>query len=191
MPEPESKLLSHMFAALIVCAGFAFLAPNICHAQIPGMAAAQADSIRQLRETGQYFREYAKKHDHFPNSTSEMDDSLQALFKKISMVSSDSRVTISSNGKYRTYFQFNIAVDPSWKTIPIVNNIPQMPSNFLGPLNGIVIMTDGNDEVVCLATDGGGNLLTSDGNNPLYEYVTIEPKEEKSPASGSDAAKEK
>lgn len=189
MPVFKSKLLSHMLLTALIASGFVTaFTPNQCLAQLPQMAVAgQADMIRQLKETGSYFKEWGRKHDHFPNNVNEMDEALQALYKRINLTEVDTRVQVASNGKYRTFYQFNIAVDPSWKTIPIVNGIPQMPSGFTGPAFGIVILTDGSDEVVCLATDGGGNVITADGANPYYQYEKIEPKDS-SPSSNSNSS---
>lgn len=148
------------------------------------LGAGQAELIRQLRETGTAMKEYASKHDHFPNGPEESDQCLKMLFKRVSMSEPDSTLVPKSNGAFRTYYQFAIGIDPSYKSIPLINGIPKIPDNYVAPGSSIVIMTDGADDCVGWAAGTDGRPLTVQaGTGPLYFEAKIEPKTDSSDSS--------
>lgn len=143
-----------------------------------GIALGQADLVRQLRETGSLMKEYAATHDHYPNSPEEMDSCMKMLYSKISLSSPDSTVQVVPNGRYRTYYQFAIGIDPSYKSIPIVNGVPQVDSSMTMPASTIVMMTDGQDEIVGWAAGVDGRpIVMEQGKGPMHFYNKIEPKD--------------
>lgn len=134
---------------LLACIGLlAISTASASPAFSQGIALGQSDLMRQLRETGTIMKEYASTHDHYPNTTDEMDNCLKMLYTKVSMTTPDSTVQVQQNGRYRTFYQFAIGIDPSYKSTPIVNGIPQPDQSLSMPASTIVLMTDGQDEIV-------------------------------------------
>lgn len=167
---------------LLTCLGLlAFSSVYAIPAYTQGIALGQADLIRQLRETGTTLKEYAEKHDHYPNNTEEMDDLLKLLYSRISLTSPDSTVQVAQNGRYRTFYQFAIGIDPSYKSTPIVNNVPQVSPSLVMPASSIVLMTDGQDEIVAWAAGVDGRPIELEqGKGPMHYYNKIEPKDQSS-----------
>lgn len=180
-----SKSLSAC-AALVLALGFSSH-PSSAQTEaefgqaLAGQAMAQADLIRQLRETGQVMQDYAKTHDHFPNTTAEFDDCLKSLYKKVGMTDPNSTAQVQPNGKYRTFYHFAIGVDSSYKSIPIINGVAKLPDYFTAPGPGmIVITTDGDDGCVGWISGPDNKPLASSGQNPLYFEASIPRKDETS-----------
>lgn len=165
---------------------------------LPGGQSAEAQTVnnalplsdlpRQLRESGRLIREYSKKHDHFPASTSEMDELLLDLYKNVSMTAPDSRVQVKSDGRYRNFYNFSMGVDPAFKSIPLVNGVPQINSLPNFPAGHIVIMTDGQDECVGWAAGEDGRPMMQN-DSPVFFYETIATKEESSQSGSSSDSK--
>lgn len=150
-----------------------------------GIALGQSDLIRQLRDTGAAMKEYAKTHDHFPNTESEYDDCLRMLFKKVSLTAADTTVVPKSVGRFRCYYQFAIGVDPSFKSVPIVNGVPQIPDNYNAPASTVVIMTDGNDDCVGWVAGNDGRPVVMEGG-PIFFDAQIKPKDASSSSVSGD-----
>lgn len=149
--------------------------PSYCQS---GVDLGQGDLIRQLREAGNVMKEYGSNHDHYPNTTDEMDSCLKNLYSKVNMTDPDTTVQVSSNGKYRTFYQFAMAIDPSYKSVPIINGVPQVPSSMNMPANTIVIMSDGADEIAGWAAGIDGKPISVDqGKGPMYFYNKLTTKE--------------
>lgn len=163
------------FGALVLCTQL--LIPFNCAEGQSNSILPQTDLVRQLKDTGALIREYASKHDHFPSSVSEIDEFLMQAYKQVNLTVPDSRVQIASNGKYRTFYQFAMAVDPSFKGIPIVNGVPKVPESYVAPASTIVLLSDGQDEMVAWAASETGKPASQDGNSPLFVYEQIEKKE--------------
>ena len=177
----SSKFYSALALALLIANALPALAQDLgqAQAQALGQAIGLADLSRQLREAGQLMDDYAKKHEHFPNSISEFDELLRQLYKKTSMTDPDSTVQVQSNGKFRTFYQFAICVDPSYKSIPVVNGVAKIPDYYTAPGPGmIVITTDGDDGCVGWISGTDNKPLTSSGPNPLYFEAAIPKKDE-------------
>lgn len=156
------------------------------------ISAGQSDLIRQLKDTESAMKEYADSHDHFPNCQSESDDCLKMLFKKVAMSDPDVSIYPQSNGAYRTYYQFAIGVDPSYKSIPIVNGIPQVPASYVAPGSTIVIMTDGDDECVGWAASASGQpLVITPSAGPIYFQIKIKPKAQDLKPAGTSSVETK
>ena len=180
MYHGKKSMNRRVFCALAFGTALALFAPMAATAQ--GIALGQADLIRQLRETGSFMKEYASTHDHYPNSPDEMDSCLKSLYKRVSMTEPDSRLQVQQNSQYRTFYQFAIGIDPSYKSIPIINGIPKIPDSFVAPASMIVIMTDGQDEVVGWAAGVDGKPIAGlDGQSgAMHFYNKIEPKDQSS-----------
>ncbi|MBX9567554.1 MAG: hypothetical protein K2X77_01610 [Candidatus Obscuribacterales bacterium] len=165
---------------LLACIGLlAISTASASPAFSQGIALGQSDLMRQLRETGTIMKEYASTHDHYPNTTDEMDNCLKMLYTKVSMTTPDSTVQVQQNGRYRTFYQFAIGIDPSYKSTPIVNGIPQPDQSLSMPASTIVLMTDGQDEIVGWAAGIDGKPMVPDqGKGPIHFYNKIEPKDE-------------
>ncbi|MBX9688711.1 MAG: hypothetical protein K2X27_18530 [Candidatus Obscuribacterales bacterium] len=141
-------------------------------------ALGMADLFRQLREVGTAMKQYGASHDHFPRSTQEIDECLQSLHKSVTMSDASSTETPKSEGQYRVFHNFAMGVDPSFKSVPIVNNVPQVPDSYVAPGCAIIIMTDGDDECVgWAASDNGRPLKMEQAGSPVYFSHKIKAKE--------------
>ncbi len=171
-PMAFAVLLTYGLLALTQCSALA--QPQ----QIANPAAlGLADLFRQLREVGTAMKNYGNSHDHYPRSTQEIDECLQSLYKSVSMSDVSSTDTPKSDGQYRIFHNFAMGVDPSFKSIPTVNGIPQVPDSYVGPGGFIVIMTDGDDECVGWASsDNGRPLKMEQAGSPVYFSHKIKAK---------------
>ncbi len=178
-----SKFISSISFSLLLTLAVPFVFPVFSSTQAQNKAQQQAllghnitDAQRQLRECSVEVREFGRKNGHFPLMGNEQDDFLKTLYSKISMGSADTRVLVKQDGKYRTFYHFAIAQDPSFQSVPIVNGIPQIPATMTGPANSIVILTDGVDDCVGFATNEDGKPISGDGG-VLYFSEVLEKKE--------------
>ena len=173
----KSKALAALLAYALL--EFARLPVTAQTPQIANPAAlGLADLFRQLREVGNAMKQYGSSHDHYPRSTEEIDECLRSLYKSVSMSDVSSAETPRSDGQYRVFHNFAMGVDPSYKSIPIVNGLPQVPDSYVGPGAFIVIMTDGDDECVGWATsDNGRPLKMEQAGSPVYFSHKIKSKE--------------
>jgi hypothetical protein len=130
---------------------------------------AQAEVARAMRESSSAMKDYASSHDHFPSNNDEFDDCLKMLYKRVSLTDPDSTLSVQSDGKYRTWYQFAITMDSSYKGIPIVNGVAKVPDGFTGPPGKIVIMSDGADHCVGWAAGPDGKPVTENGNAIYFE----------------------
>lgn len=178
------------FAAILLLAILAFpQAPAAAQGQQMANPAAlgMADLFRQMREVGAAMEKYGKNHDHYPRSPQEIDECLQSLYKSVSMTDPASTDFPSSQGQYRVFHNLAMGVDPSYKSIPVVNGLPQVPDSYVGPGGTIVIMTDGDDECVGWAAgDNGRPLKMEQAGSPVYFSHKIKPKE--ATTGGANAA---
>ena len=169
------------FVAAAVALASSLGLPQSANAQV-NIGAGQSDLIRQLKDVEAAMRDYSTTHDHFPNCQSESDECLRMLYKRVALSDADSTVFPQSNGAYRCYFQFAIGVDPSYKSIPIVNGVPQIPASYVAPGGKIVIMTDGDDECVAWASSASGQpLVITPNSGPIYFQLKIKPKSDTAP----------
>jgi hypothetical protein len=134
---------------------------------------AQVDMIRQLRETQAIMRQYAQTHDHFPSSTSELDEVLSNLANNVSPTKPESTATIQSTGPYRSFGNFVASVD--YSNVPMVNGIPQVQGYINAPVNKVVVGSNGSDQCWGWISNVDGKPLTLD-NGPAYFVETIKNK---------------
>jgi hypothetical protein len=173
-------------AALLLLFGTSLLSPGCitCSAQV-GLAIGQTDMIRQAREVDRYLNEYGKTHDHFPQGTTEFDDVLKSCYKRVGNSAADATVVPQSTGKYRTYYNLAIAVDPSFMSVPVVNGQPQLFDSWNGPPGSVIIVTDGAKNAACWVAGGDGKPAVDPGNTTAYLFFrqTIQPKSSAAPDS--------
>ncbi len=162
--------------AALLPAGF-FLNP--CQAQTTGFF-GQEELIRQLNLAAGAMRTYRQTHERFPQLQPELDDALHAMFKAVSFTPANTEIVPQSQGIFRTYYQFAIAVDPSIRSLPVINGQYKPPANWVAPANTVVIFSDGNNQFAAwVAGQDGKPILDPTTHVPLIIYETIDPQAEK------------
>lgn len=148
-----------------------------CQAQ-GGMALGQQDLIRQVREAAAAMRQYRLTHDHFPQLQPELDDALMTVFKRVSLTPGDTTIVPQSRNTYRTYYQFAIAMDPSIRSLPLVNGqVVKFPDSWNAPAGSIVLLSDGQNQFAAWAAGQYGTPINDPTTNiPLIIYETVDPK---------------
>lgn len=165
-----------LIASLILILSAPFILPD---AFGQGLGLGQTDLMRQLRETDAAMKDYAASHDHFPNCASEFDDCLKMLFKRVNLATADTTVTIQTNGKFHTYYQFAIAVDPSFMVMPVVNGVLKMPDYYYAPAGTVVILTDGGQNCMGWVAGNDGRPVVLQGG-PIFFKQEIKKAEDSS-----------
>ncbi len=137
----------------------------------------QQDLIRQVREAAAAMRQYRLTHDHFPQLQPELDDTLMTVFKRVSMTPGNTTIVPQSRNNYRIYYQFAIAMDPSIRSLPLVNGqVVKFPNSWNAPAGSIVLLSDGQNQFVAWAAGQDGTPISDPTTNiPLIIYETIDP----------------
>jgi hypothetical protein len=149
-----------------------------CQAQV--YLLGQEELIRQLNLAAGAMRTYRKTHESFPQLQPDLDDSLKAMFKAVSFTPANTEVVPQGRGIFRTYYQFAIAVDPSIRSLPIINGQYKPPDSWVAPPHTVVVFSDGQNQFAAwVAGDDGKPILDPTTHIPLIIKETIDPDAEK------------
>ncbi|MBI2810957.1 MAG: hypothetical protein HYX67_09035 [Candidatus Melainabacteria bacterium] len=99
--------------------GSSFALPLPCQAQSPLLG--DEELIRELNLAAGAMRTYRKTHENFPQLQPDLDEALTAMFKAVSFTPANTEIVPQSRGIFRTYYQFAIAMDPSIRSLPVIN----------------------------------------------------------------------
>lgn len=151
-----------------------------CQAQSPLLG--EAELIRELNLAAGAMRTYRKTHDTFPALQPDLDDALKAMFKAVSFTPANTAIVPQSLGNFRTYYQFAIAVDPSIRSLPIINGQYKPPSSWNAPAHTIVVFSDGQNQFAAWVAGQDGKPIDDPTSHvPLIIYETIDPQAEAKP----------
>ncbi|MFN8554027.1 MAG: hypothetical protein U0103_21335 [Candidatus Obscuribacterales bacterium] len=77
---------------------------------------------------------------------------------------------------FRTYYQFAIAVDPSIRSLPIINGQYKPPNSWVAPTHTVVIFSDGQNQFAAWVAGQDGKPINDPTTHvPLIIYETIDP----------------
>lgn len=152
-----------------------------CQAQVSdGLLGGDEELIRQLNLAAGAMRSYRKTHERFPQLQPELDDALHAMFKAVSFTPANTEIVPQSRGIFRTYYQFAIAVDPSIRSLPIINGQYKPPNSWVAPTHTVVIFSDGQNQFAAWVAGQDGKPINDPTTHvPLIIYETIDPDAEK------------
>lgn len=150
-----------------------FLLPAPCQAQSPLLG--DQELIRELNLAAGAVRTYRKTHANFPQLQPDLDDALKAMFKAVSFTAANTEIVPQSRGVYRTYYQFAIAVDPSIRSLPIINGQYKPPNTWNAPPHTIVVYSDGQNQFAAWVAGLDGKPIDDPTTHvPLIIYETID-----------------
>lgn len=165
-----------------LCVGFNSSCVQPCQAQVSSFG--DEELIRQLNLAAGAMRTYRKTHDRFPQLQPELDDALHAMFKAVSFTPANTEIVVQSNGIFRTFYQFAIAVDPSIRSLPIINGQYKPPSNWVAPVHTVVVFSDGQNQFAAWVAGIDGKPIPDPTTHvPLIIYETIDPDSENKTSS--------
>ncbi|CAN5393623.1 hypothetical protein BH10CYA1_BH10CYA1_47660 [soil metagenome] len=151
--------------------------PLPCQAQSPLLGAGEL--IRELNLAAGAMRTYRKTHENFPALQPDLDDALRAMFKAVSFTPADTAIVPQSLGNFRTYYQFAIAMDPSIRSLPVINGQYKPPNSWHAPANTIVIFSDGQNQFAAWVAGQDGKPIDDPTTHvPLIILETIDPQAE-------------
>jgi len=155
-----------------------------CQAQVSdGLLGGDEELIRQLNLAAGAMRSYRNTHERFPQLQPELDDALHAMFKAVSFTPANTEIVPQSRGIFRTYYQFAIAVDPSIRSLPIINGQYKPPNSWVAPTHTVVIFSDGQNQFAAWVAGQDGKPINDPTTHvPLIIYETIDPDAEKTPS---------
>jgi len=133
--------------------------------------------IRELNLAAGAMRTYRKNHETFPQLQPDLDDALRAMFKAVSFTPANTEIVPQGRGIFRTYYQFAIAVDPSIRSLPIINGQYKPPNNWVAPPHTIVVFSDGQNQFAAWVAGQDGKPIDDPTTHvPLIIYETIDPQ---------------
>lgn len=147
----------------------------------PAQAQAEAlglgELIREVRETVAACRDYRNSHERLPQFSSELDELLFNVFKRVSLTPANTMLTPQSVGNFRVYYQFAVTFDSSIRGLPVINGQLQVPPAWQAPANTIVIFSDGENQFAVWAAGGDGRpILDPTTNVPMVVTQTVDPR---------------
>lgn len=159
-----------------VLLGLCEFASSSVKAQVGGgIGLGQYDLIRQVRETASAMRKYRCEHSHYPSQTSELDDALRSVFRRVALSPENPSITPQSRNNFRTYYQFAIAFDQSIRAVPIINGRVEPPNSWQAFPNTIVIFSDGANMFAVWASSGDQRPINDPTTgNPLVIIETTD-----------------
>ncbi|MBS1954261.1 MAG: hypothetical protein JST89_08745 [Cyanobacteria bacterium SZAS-4] len=160
--------------------GRSYISSTPCQAQSPLLG--DEELIRQLNLAAGAMRTYRKTHANFPQLQPDLDDALKSMFKAVSFTPANTEIVPQGRGIYRTYYQFAIAVDPSIRSLPIINGQYKPPNTWNAPPRTIVVYSDGQNQFAAWVAGSDGKPIDDPTTHvPLIIYETIDPEAASNP----------
>jgi len=170
-------VLTAVLVATLVGFGFGLDSISCSPCQAQSSLFGDEELIRQLNLAAGAMRTYRKNHDTFPQLQPDLDDALHAMFKAVSFTPANTEIVPQGRGIFRTYYQFAIAVDPSIRSLPIINGQYKPPSNWSAPPHTIVILTDAQNQFAAWVAGADGKPIDDPTTHvPLIILETIDPQ---------------
>lgn len=162
--------------------GSSFVLISPCQAQSPLLG--DEELIRELNLAAGAMRTYRKTHASFPQLQPDLDEALKAMFKAVSFTPANTEIVPQGRGIYRTYYQFAIAMDPSIRSLPVINGQYKPPNTWNAPPRTIVVYSDGQNQFAAWVAGLDGKPIDDPTTHvPLIIYETIDPEATANPQS--------